>query len=60
MYEVNQRIMCKNLEFRMSEHVLCVVTTVFQPFNIRGTVCLTTFNIQKDYILLHSLFIGTV
>jgi len=31
----------------MLEHVFRVVTTAFQPFTIRGTVCLTTFNIQK-------------
>jgi len=44
----------------MSEHVFRVVTTVFHPFNIRGTVCLASFNIQKVSILLRSLFIGTV
>jgi len=31
----------------MLEHVFRVVTTAFQLFNIRGTVCLATFNIQK-------------
>jgi hypothetical protein len=44
----------------MSEHVFREVTTVFQPFDIRGTVCLTTLNIKKGYILFHSLFISTV
>jgi hypothetical protein len=43
----------------MFEHVFHVGTTMLQPYNIRDTVCVTTFIIKEGCTLLNSLLIGS-